>query len=65
MAPGDYLQGTLNAAPRLAKGTAAEGRDICGRDEDASSAFGAEVGICEFGTGLLSAASSFIVALSI
>lgn len=65
MALGDYLQSTLNAAPRLAKGTAAEGHDICGCDEDASSAFGAEEGIREFGTALLSAASSSVVAPSV
>ena len=61
----DYLQSPLNAAPRLAKGSAAEGHDTCGRDKAAFSVFGAKDGIWDFGIGLLSTASSLIVALSV
>lgn len=52
---GDYLQSPLNAAPRLAKGTAAEEHDTCGRDKAAFSAFGAkmESGILALGRWVL------------
>lgn len=63
MTLGDYFQSPLNAAPRLAKATAAEGHDTCRCDKAAFSAFGAKGGIWGFGIGLLSPASSFIVAL--
>lgn len=63
MTVGDYLQSPLNAAPRLAKGTFAEGHDACGPDQAAFAVFWAKHRMWDFGTGLLSTASSFIVAL--